>query len=173
MQTGCIPDAQIAIDPDRPIGISGKRGTTELLDTNAHPVAQLLINAYLLQLIIGVTALLADKFEHTGMTGDNHAETFLSHGLFHQFGQLFLLIGIHFINGLDPQTFQNLSDGNFLGHLIEIATRAGMILVPGHGGGTVFHNNQGDGVIVEEGIDDSRQTGMIKSGIAYKGHHFA
>ena len=46
-----------------------------------------------------------------------------------------------------------------------------MVLVPGHGGGAVFHEDQGDGVPVEYRVDDTGKPGMEKSGIAEKHHH--
>ena len=46
-----------------------------------------------------------------------------------------------------------------------------MILVAGRGSGAVLHDDQGDVMIVEKGIDDTRKSGMEKGGVSQKRHH--
>ncbi len=45
--------------------------------------------------------------------------------------------------------------------------------MPGHGGRPVFHQQHGDVVVVEEGVDDSGQAGMKKGGISHEYDDFA
>ncbi len=97
----------------------------------------------------------------------------ISSRFLNQFRQGGLLIGIGFKNMLHPQSFQHLSNRNFIRDLIEISSGAGMILVTGHGGCAVFHQNEGNRVAIENRIDDPRKSGMIKCRIAQKSHNLA
>jgi len=48
-----------------------------------------------------------------------------------------------------------------------------MILMAGHGGGAVFHQHQGQVMLVEQSVDDTGDAGVKKGGVTEKGDHRA
>ncbi len=102
-------------------------------------------------------ALTSGELEHAGVPGNDHADPFGFKSLLYKTGQLFLIVGI---------TGEHLFNAKALEQGFNVNRPAGMVLVTGHGRGTVFHDDQGDIVMIENGIDQSGQTGMKKGGIS-------
>ena len=113
----------------------------------------------------------AAKLPHAGMTGDHHAESVDGQGLAHECGQLRLFVGVGLEKMLHAQPFQHPAQGDGLGDFVEVAARGRVILVAGHGGGAVFHNHQGQPVVIEQGVDDTGNTGMEEGGVAEEGDY--
>ena len=173
LDAGTVADAKIGVDGDIALGVPGEGGAAEGFDTGVDPLAHPLVDRHMLLLIGGIFSLLTGELEHAGVPGDHHTEFVDGHRFGHQFGQFGLLVGIHLGDVLDPQPFQHLPDGNLVRHLVEVFPAGRMVLVAGHGGRAVFHENQGDGVAVENGIDDAGQGGMKEGRITHEGDHLA
>ena len=115
--------------------------------------------------------LIVGKLEHAGVPGDDDFETRLCNGLLDELGKLGLLIGITFEDSLDSEAFEYLPNRDRFDRFTEVVTGAGVILVPGHCRRAVFHDDQGEIVLVEEGVDYSRDSGVVEGGIAQESDH--
>jgi hypothetical protein len=136
------------------------------------PFTSTLIDVDLTQLIIVLFTGLACKLEHTRMLGDHHTETFKGHGLFHQVGQSILLIGVDLKYGIEAKALQNAPNGDNIRCAVEVTAAGGMVLMPCHGSGSVFHDDHGNIVAVVDCIYKTGQCGMEKGGITHKRHYF-
>ncbi len=117
--------------------------------------------------------LLAGMLEHAGMFGNDDLKPVLGDDLLDHGGQLFLAVGVDLADGGDAQALEHAAQGNGRGRAVEVLAGGRMLLVPGHGRGAVFHDDQGQVVLIENGIDDARDAGMEKGRIAEKGHDLA
>src|ERR1039457_1169637 len=98
-------------------------------------------------------SLVSGKQEHAGMSGDHHAEGIESNSLLHHIGQFPLPVGINLEDMFDTQTLKNLPDWDRVNLLVEIPPGTGVILMSGHGGGAVLHDDQGQVVFIKQSVD--------------------
>ena len=94
------------------------------------------------------------------MTSDNYTKGIYSHSLSDHIRQLILLIGVGFEDMFDSEALQYRTNRDCFSRLVKISAGTGMVLMPGHGGSSVFHEYQGQVVFVKQGVNNPWNPGM-------------
>ncbi|EKD83825.1 MAG: hypothetical protein ACD_39C00425G0001 [uncultured bacterium] len=133
-------------------------------------VAGFLINTDHFSLKIFLVALFTHQLEHTRMFGDYDREAFDRNSLFDRIGKFLLLIGINFKDVFHAKPFKHAADRYFFSYLIKVAATRRMVLMAGHCGCSVFHEDQRNVMFVEHRVNNAGDAGMEKCRVTQEAH---